>query len=45
MWLDGRALQEAVGPLEPVAEIDLECSINMLVLCVTVLEMGWWFWW
>ena len=34
--LEGPAPEEAVQQLEPVAEVDLECSIDILVLFVAV---------
>jgi len=35
-WVDGPALEEAVSPLELAAEVDRQCSIDVLVLFVAV---------
>jgi len=35
-WLEGPALVEMVRPLEPAAEVDRECSVDILVLFVAV---------
>ena len=35
-WLEGPALKEAVRPLEPAAEVDRECSVDILILFLAV---------
>ena len=39
-WLEGPALEGAVRPLEPAAEVDRECSVDILVLFVAVWRQG-----
>ena len=36
--LEGLALEEAVRPWGPAAEVDRECSVDILVLLVAVLR-------
>jgi len=31
-WLEGPALEEVVQPLEPAAEVNQQCSVDILVL-------------
>jgi len=33
-WLECLALEEVLQPLEPAAEVDRECSVDILVLFV-----------
>jgi len=39
-WLEGPALEEAVQPVEPAAEVDRECSVDILVLFESVWRWG-----
>ena len=39
-WRDGRALEGAVRPLEPLAEVDRECSVDIFVLFEVVWRWG-----
>jgi len=35
-WIESPAVEEVVRPLERVAEVDRECSVDILVLFVVV---------